>query len=190
MFREIIVLTERNDIPELLGELISTKGKNWMAVYTKPRREKKLADYAVKNNINYYLPLTDSIKYYQRKKVVYKKPVFSSYVFVRVNYNEKKQLIISGHTVCFLNVRNENKFLNELQDIYQVREKGMEIFNHNYIEKGFKVKFINGPLKGVVGKVTDLKNIQKVVLQVNILKRAIAVTADSSNLEVIDNDNY
>jgi len=45
---------------------------------------------------------------------------------------------------------------------------------------------IEGPLKGVVGLVADCRNIKKVVMQVNILRRAISVTAETNQLEVLE----
>jgi transcription antitermination factor NusG len=176
-----------NGFTELFGGLVPGSEKShWYVIYTKPRREKKLAEYAFKNNIHYYLPLVDSIKFYERKKVVYTKPMFTSYLFVKADPWEKQQLCISGHTVSFLNVKDEQSFLEELRYIYHVRTKNVEITPHHYLEKGTKVRFTGGPLKGVSGLVADSTNIKKVILQVNILKRAISVTAESNQLEIIN----
>ncbi|MBW6515210.1 MAG: hypothetical protein K0B81_01165 [Candidatus Cloacimonetes bacterium] len=175
-----------NGFLELFGELApSTDMDHWFVIYTKPRREKKLAEYAYKNNIAYYLPLIESVKYYERKKVVYTKPMFTSYLFVRATFEEKKQLTVSGHTVSFILVKDEDIFLEELRYIQQVRTKKVDIATHQYLEKGTWVRFKEGPLKGVTGLVADVKNIKKVVLQVNILRRAISVTAESNILEVL-----
>jgi len=179
---------KNNDIPELSGELISVEGKKWFVVYTKPRREKKLAEFALKNDIDYYLPLMDSVKYYDRKKLVYKKPMFSSYIFIRVTPKERRDIAVSGHTVSFIIVSDEQQFLEELKQIHQVRVTGVEATDHKYISEGTRVRFTEGSLEGIVGLVTDVKNIDKVILQVNILKRAIAVTADSSLLEVLEEE--
>ena len=175
-----------NGFLELFGELApSTDQEHWFVIYTKPRREKKLAEYAHKNNIVYYLPLIESLKYYDRKRVIYTKPMFTSYLFVKASLEEKKQLSVSGHTVSFLSVKDEEGFLAELRYIQHVRTKKVDITTHQYLEKGTWVRFREGPLKGVTGLVADVKNIKKVVLQVNILRRAISVTAESNILEIL-----
>ena len=181
-----------NNFEELFGELTpGTEKSHWMAIYTKPRREKKLAEYALKNKITYYLPLIESVKYYDRKKVIYTKPMFTSYLFVKVNHPEKQLLGVSGHTVSFLNIQDEKGFLEELNYIRQVRAKKIDITPHQYLEKGTRVRFTEGPMKGVTGLVADVKNIKKVVLQVNILRRAISVTAESNILEIVtDNEDF
>jgi len=181
-------LAEReNDTIEIYGELEpGDDGSRWFAIYTKPRREKKLADYALKNKICYYLPLIESVKHYDRKKVIYTKPMFTSYIFVRATYEQKQLLIVSGHTVSFIRVKDEASFLKELRYIQLIRTKKVEAAPHQYLEKGSWVRFKEGPLKGVVGLVADCRNIKKVVMQVNILRRAISVTAETNQLEVLE----
>jgi transcription antitermination factor NusG len=173
------------EYPELYGELVEVESEKWYTVYTKPKREKKLAEYAHKNGITYYLPLIESHKEYERKKVVYTKPLFSNYIFIRFPQVERQTLTNSGHTVSFLTIRNERHFLEELKAIHRIRDNKIEMTEHHYIEKGKFVRFISGPLKGVIGKVADTKNIKEVVIQVNMLKQAVAVKAESNQLEVL-----
>jgi len=171
--------------PELFGELIEVEGEKWYVIYTKSKKEKRLAEHAYKNKITYYLPLIESYKEYERKKVTYRKVMFSSYIFTRVKHSEQQTLINSGYTVNFLPIRDQKQFLEELKAIQRIRDNKVEIKEHCYIENGKYVRFIIGALKGVIGKVTDTKNIKEVVIQVNMLRQAIAVQAQSNQLEVL-----
>lgn len=66
--------------------------RNWYAVYTKPRWEKKVAELLTKKNIENYCPLNRVRKQWaDRKKTIYE-PLFTSYVFVRVTEQEQVQL--------------------------------------------------------------------------------------------------
>ncbi len=178
-----------SDYPELYGELSATEdNEHWYVIYTKPRREKKLAEYCFNNQITYFLPLLESVKIYQRKKVVYTKPMFTSYVFVKATFQQKQTILISGHTVCFLTVKDEKIFLAELRAIYKVRSGDLEVTEHKYLEEGYRVRFIRGSLAGTEGIVKDADNIKHVVLQVEMLRQAIAVTANADDLEIIDDD--
>lgn len=61
-----------------------TKEKNWYAVYTKPRWEKKVYGSLQKRGITSYCPLNKvSRKWSDRIKIV-EEPLFKSYVFVQV----------------------------------------------------------------------------------------------------------
>ena len=63
---------------------MSETKKNWYAVYTKPRWEKKVAETLTNQKIHNYCPLNRVLRQWSdRKKFVYE-PLFTSYVFVRV----------------------------------------------------------------------------------------------------------
>ncbi|MDD4310312.1 MAG: hypothetical protein PHO32_08030, partial [Candidatus Cloacimonetes bacterium] len=64
-------------IEELFGELILPQGDSrWMVIHTKPRCEKKLAEYAKQNSITYYLPQFTKSRIYQRRKVDFASVMF------------------------------------------------------------------------------------------------------------------
>ena len=59
--------------------------KNWYAVYTRPRAEKKVADALTKKKIENFSPINKVIRQWSdRKKIVYE-PLFTSYVFIKVS---------------------------------------------------------------------------------------------------------
>ncbi len=61
----------------------------WMAIYTKPRNEKKVAERFSRNGIEYYLPLIEQKRKWSDRYKTVKVPVISSYIFVRVSEQER-----------------------------------------------------------------------------------------------------
>jgi transcription antitermination factor NusG len=174
------------EVEELFGDLKpASNEQKWLVFRTKPRREKKLADYAFKANINYYLPLADSIRVYQNRKIHFTKPLFPGYVFVKCTLEEKRTLSITGHTAHFLQVQNEKELLEELKQIYLGTKKGGDFRNAKFLEQGTKVIIIAGPFEGLTGYVENQKDITEVILQVNMLKQAVAVSVKSNQVKVI-----
>lgn len=66
--------------------------RNWYAVYTKPRWEKKVAELLTKKNIENYCPLNRVRKQWADRKKTVDEPLFTSYVFVRVTEHEQIKL--------------------------------------------------------------------------------------------------
>lgn len=62
--------------------------ENWYAIYTKPRFEKRVAELLSSNNIQNYCPLNNVIKQWHDRKKLVKEPLFTSYVFVKLNERE------------------------------------------------------------------------------------------------------
>jgi transcription antitermination factor NusG len=66
--------------------------KNWYAVYTKPRCEKKVASLLTKRKIENFCPLNcRKIKSLRRSKILHE-PLFKSYVFVNIALEESSLL--------------------------------------------------------------------------------------------------
>ena len=74
--------------------------KNWYLVYTKPKCEKKVATNLTKRKIENFCPQNRTQVKHIRKSKLVDQPLFSSYVFVRV---EKDKII---------NIRNIENVLN------------------------------------------------------------------------------
>ncbi|WP_207423407.1 transcription termination/antitermination protein NusG [Desertivirga brevis] len=61
---------------------------NWYAVYTKPRFEKKVADGLSAIGIENYCPLNKVLKQWSDRRKIVEEPLFTSYVFVRMNLKQ------------------------------------------------------------------------------------------------------
>lgn len=173
-------------VDELFGDIsLGENGEKWFVIYTKSQHEKQLAVWARKHNIHYYLPQIEKEHIYQYKKVKFTKPLFPGYFFAKCTLKEKDTLLVSGHCVNFLKVDVEKELVEDLKRVYEVRNANLVIHDHVYLEKGMVVRFKEGALAGQKGIVQDLNTMDKVVLQVRIMKRAISVETNPGNLEVL-----
>ena len=71
--------------------------ENWFALYTKPRSEKKLSNLFKKFNIEYYLPTISIKKKWSDRFKTIETPLFTSYIFVRINY---RNMYVKVLNVC------------------------------------------------------------------------------------------
>ncbi len=173
-------------IDELYGELIlAPEGQRWEVIHTKPRCEKKLAEYARRNEITYFLPQMDSKRVYQRRIVNFTKPMFPSYLFCVLDAHKRQTLLISGYTVSFIRVHQQEFLLEELLNIKLSRTPEIEMENTLWLSEGLKVEITKGPLKGVTGVVESHAKLDEVRLQVNILRQAILVKIDPLNVKIL-----
>lgn len=74
------------------------KIKPWMAIYTKPRNEKKVADRLEREGFEVYLPLHEQKRKWSDRYKTVKVPVISSYVFVKCE-EIQRTLILQDHGV-------------------------------------------------------------------------------------------
>ncbi|HNU53601.1 MAG TPA: transcription termination/antitermination NusG family protein [Candidatus Syntrophosphaera sp.] len=173
-------------IDELFGELApAPEGQRWEVIHTKPRCEKKLAEYAQRNGITYYLPQMDSKRVYQRRVVSFTKPMFPSYLFCVLGPRSRQTLLISGYTVSFIRVHQQEQLLQELRNIKLSRLPEIELQNTIWLSEGLQVEIMQGPLKGVTGVVESHDKLDEVRLQVQILRQAVLVKIDPRNVKIL-----
>ncbi len=162
--------------------------KNWYAVYTRPKWEKKVAELLSKKRIENYCPLNKSVKQWSdRKKIVFE-PLFTSYVFVYMNEADHLPVRQTEGILNFVYwlgkpavIRNEEidvirNFLIENQNIK------LEQIDVNLDDR---VKIIGGPFMQWEGNVTEVRA-KSVKVMLPSLGYALVAEVPKSRIEIIN----
>ena len=95
--------------------------KNWYMVYTKPKCEKKVAILFAKRKIENFCPLNcKQIKHFRKNKFLYE-PLFTSYVFVKVEESDLPIFKQIEHVVSLVYWKGKPAIINE-QEIQAIKE--------------------------------------------------------------------
>lgn len=76
--------------------------RNWLAVYTKPRWEKKVDSTLLRKGINSWCPLQRVEKKWSDRKKIVEEPLFRSYVFVNINDQERLNVLQTEGVLNFV----------------------------------------------------------------------------------------
>jgi transcription antitermination factor NusG len=178
------------EIVQLFGGLTpSDSDFEWFVIHVKPRWEKKFARYCYQHKINYYLPLQDSIKTYDTRKVVFTTPLFPGYIFVKCRLADKSVLLRSGSVVKFLQVPDEVELLLDLNNIYDTLSRHLPVEPHVYVKEGYQVKITKGPFVGIEGVVIDADNPLEVIVGIHLIQQAVCIQVDPTQIELIARTN-
>ena len=162
----------------------NTEEKKWFALYTKPRHEFKAEEQINKLSIDCFLPkITATRKWKDRKKKV-ESALFTSYIFIHATEIERRYALAVDSivkTVCF-NGKPAVIPDEEIESIKIMLEKKSDIFISDKIQKGNKVKIIEGPLKNVIGTVVNLNSEDWLYVTVEILQRSVSVKLTKDNV--------
>ena len=168
------------DLEEPAGELL------WFVAHTRPRCEKKLADYCRREGFEVTLPLYKSVKKYPGKVVTFEKPLFPNYLFLKLHQHERKKVYQSDYVANLLDVPDQLEFQEQLGAILDALETDYEICMLPHIAVGKRVKIKGGPLRGMEGWVEDRQGKVLVVLRLDFIGKSAGVKVDATDLEVID----
>jgi transcription antitermination factor NusG len=162
----------------------------WMPVRTKPRREKKVAEYCQANGIEYYLPLKRNVHRYERRTVEFRVPMFPGYVFCSLNEASYQTLLRSNAIVYRITIDEveERSLLEELKAIRAFEELAnkSEVEVKPELVKGTKVVIQAGPMKGMQGIIERRKGKTLMSVNIEILGQSATAEVDVGDLEADD----
>jgi transcription antitermination factor NusG len=158
--------------------------KNWYAVYTKPRWEKKVYSLMIEKGIEAYCPLNRVRKKWSDRVKWVKEPLFKSYVFVQVPESEQTEVRMVDGVVNFVYwlgkpaiIRNAEiatirKFLNDYNEVWA---------EPIALQKDASVTIRHGAFMNKEGKVVKVFN-NKVQIVIESIGYCLMAVVDKSNV--------
>jgi len=92
---------------------MSEKEKKWLAVYTKPRWEKKVDTVLVRKGIESWCPIQKVERKWSDRKKVIEDPIFKSYVFVHIADEERLQVLQTEGVLNFVHFMGKPAIIKE-----------------------------------------------------------------------------
>ncbi len=157
----------------------------WYVAHTRPRCEKKLAEFCLREKFLVTLPTVRSVKKYRGKTMVFEKPLFPGYVFLQLVKSARQKVYQSDYVANLLDVVEQDLFEQQLNDILLAVESDVEVYLVPTIKTGTRVKIKSGPLRGCEGFVESRKGLVEVLLRLDFIGQAAAVKIDAGDLELI-----
>lgn len=158
----------------------------WYALYTRSRFEKKMLAALAERGIEVFLPMREVLsRWKDRRKKVWL-PLFPGYLFVRhanTPENRRRVLNLPG-AVRFVGFEGRAEPVpdGQIVAIRRFLEASISADPHPYVRVGTRVEVTAGPLKGVVGILVEKRGRFRFVLQVDLIRQAVAVDIDASDV--------
>jgi len=163
------------------------ESKNWYAVYTRPRCEKKVAEQLTRKNIECYCPINKVVRQWSdRKKVVFE-PLFTTYVFVKAAESELPQLKQTDGVVNLVYWLQRPAVIPE-REIEAIRHFLHDNINVTLQKTAInitdRVRIISGPLMAHEGNVLSVKR-RTVKLSLPSMGYLMAAEVETASVEVL-----
>lgn len=157
----------------------------WFVAHTKSRCEKKLMDYCLRAGLEPTLPLYQSVKKYRGKTLVFRKPLFPGYLFIRMAAISRQKVLQSDYVANLLDVPCQEEFEEQLGAILQALDTEYDVRLSPTIQPGCRVRVRSGPLRGLEGFVEQRRGLVEVHLRLDFIGQAAAVKMDADLLELV-----
>lgn len=152
----------------------SIQARNWFALYTKPRNEFKAAAQLEKICYEYYLPVFEKVKTWSDRQKKVTEPVLRGYIFIHVNEKERlAALKINSIIKCVSNNGKPERIPCWQIENLKIMLRNISGFSvYEGILPGTEVEILDGPLKGVIGKIISGEK-EKLAVCINLLNRSV-----------------
>lgn len=133
--------------------------KKWLAIYTRPRWEKKVNQLLQEKGTESYCPLTKIRRKWSDRVKTVEEPLFKSYVFVKISEEERTAVRMTPGVINFIYWQGKPAVIKE-KEIANIRRfldeyENVEVYPMN-IEVNERVKVSGGAFMDQEGKVLSL----------------------------------
>lgn len=157
----------------------------WYVAHTRPRCEKKLAQYCEKDGIPSTLPCYKKVHKYRGKTVSFLNPLFPGYLFLQIQSWQRRLIFQSDYVANLLEVTDQELFKKQLNDILLALTTELDVRLAPEIKAGCQVSIKTGPLQGVVGWVEKRVGLVDVYLKLDFIGQAATIKINADDLNVI-----
>jgi len=158
---------------------VEADGQNelrWLAAYTRPKFEATVAEYCRQRSIEAFLPSHKCWRRWSDRKKLVDLPLFPSYVFMRVDENERGRAVQAPGLLWFVHnsfgpVKVEDA---ELSAIRSLTESGLQFDPMPNVPLGAEVEVVRGALQGHRGRLLR-KDSGVIALTISAINGAVRV---------------
>ena len=171
---------------------LELRERHWHALYVRSRSEKKVLSQLQEMGIEAYLPLVTQVKQWSDRRKKIEEPLFKSYVFVHSNAKEYLPILNVYGVMRFVTFEREavvvpDNQIMAIKKFVEDYEHGEEykMQNHEELREGQLVRIINGPMKGLQGRLETIYNKRHLIVYIEVVGQYIPVHLPRAKVEPV-----
>lgn len=157
-----------------------TNTHSWFALTAKARHEKAVAENLRSKGLESFVPLYRVRRQWTDRVKPVDLPLFPGYVFCRFSYTSRLPVLSTPGVTSVVGISNVPTPVSdgEIERIQAIQASGLPAQPWPYVRVGQKARIERGSLAGLEGVLIREKDSLRVVVSVELLRRAVAVEID------------
>jgi transcription antitermination factor NusG len=150
---------------------------HWYALSVRPQHEKAVADQLQAKELEAYLPVYRAKRRWSDRTKTIELPLFSHYTFCRFNFEQRLRVLQTLSVTSIVGFAGKPCHVSdqEIESIRKMVGSGLPLSPWPFVRLGQRVRICHGAMQGVEGILTREKSACRVVVNVELLNRAVAV---------------
>ena len=159
--------------------------QSWYALTVRPQHEKAVAKALAYKRLEPFLPVYKTKRRWSDRVKLVELPLFSNYVFCRFVPSERLGVVTTPgvRTIVSLGRLPIPVPETDMEAIRTAVSSGRPVQPWPLLREGQSVLIRKGPLKGLRGRLTVASDAWRIVVNVDLLQRSVAVLLDRDEIE-------
>lgn len=159
-----------------------------MAVYTRSRHERHVADQLRLKSLEFLLPTYQRMARWSDRVHRSEAPLFPGYVFVHISADEHVRVLETVGVVRLVAAGGKPAILRD-EDVERLRTCALrsgDVEPHPYLRIGHRVRVKHGPFAGCEGTLIEKQNSVRLVISVDQIMKSVAINLHGADVEPLD----
>ncbi|MCK9617639.1 MAG: UpxY family transcription antiterminator [Lentimicrobiaceae bacterium] len=169
---------------------MSISSKQWLALYTRSRWEKKVFKLLTEGGHEAFLPLRREKRQWKDRKKWVEEPLIRSYIFVNTGKKEYYDILNTPGAVCYIFFEGKPAPIREEQILFlkSINENPLSEFEvtSNNFQKGDLLTITSGAFSGFEGELIEYRGRKKVLIRLEQLGKAILITIPIQYISILN----
>lgn len=159
--------------------------KSWFAAQVTPRHEKKVEVILGLRFHEHFLPTYLARRKWSDRVKTIEEPLFPGYVFVKITRSVVGEVLAIPGVIRIVNFGGKPCPVpeEEIVALQLVCRSNRDMCAFPYLNAGQKVQVVAGPLSGVTGIIMNWKKQDRVIINIDLIMKSVAVEVD--RMEVV-----
>ena len=141
--------------------------------------------------VPHFLPLRSEVHQWSDRKQSVTVPLFSGYLFVRINLAKDSRLRILNTSGVAGFVGNQSGPLpipdHQIEDIRTILETRVECTVIPLLNEGDRVRVLRGPLAGVEGRLVRSNSLSRLSISIETIHKSLLINVSRHDVELLEN---
>lgn len=157
---------------------------SWFAIRTRSRAEKAVRDQLERKDVEVFLPTVPRWSRWKDRRKLIDWPLFPGYCFARFKPADSLRILMCSGVVAIVSFDGKLAPVPdvEVEAVRRLVTSDLQYDPCPFINEGSRVEVAYGPLKGVTGLLVKKDRHAKLILSVELIGRAVAVTVDAADV--------
>ncbi|HEY9166037.1 MAG TPA: UpxY family transcription antiterminator [Candidatus Kryptonia bacterium] len=175
------------NIEERAAEVKQDQCKRWHVIYVHAKHEKRVHDSLTKNGVHSFLPLKKEMHQWSDRRKWVEVPLYSGYVFTRIDEGEKLRVFACDGFVKFLSNNGKPSIvpdwqMDSIRKITALYPAQVESLTEGCIGKSGEI--IAGVLAGLRGEIVEISNEHYFTIRIEGLDRVLALKVPADSIRI------